>query len=81
MRFRLGRANRESEQTLPQKIREVVLDQGTAPFDKRREIAGIIENALRERGSFLRTADGCVFFFSNRNGRFLMSNKQSFAEL
>jgi hypothetical protein len=50
-----------------------------APFDKRREIAGIIENALRERGSFLRTADGRVFFFSNRNGRFL--NKQSFAEL
>jgi hypothetical protein len=54
----------ESEQTLPQKIREVVLDRGTAPFDKRREIAGIIENALRERGSFLRTADGRVFFFS-----------------
>ena len=54
----------ESEQTLPQKIREVVLDRGTAPFDKRREIAGIIENALRERGSFLRTGDGRVFFFS-----------------
>lgn len=54
----------EAEQTLPRQIREVVLDRGTAPFDKRREIAGIIENALRERGSFLRTADGRVFFFS-----------------
>jgi hypothetical protein len=54
----------ESDQALPQKIRAVVLDRGTVPFDKRREIAGLIENALRERGSFLRTADGRLFFFS-----------------
>jgi hypothetical protein len=66
----------ESEQTLPQKIREVVLAPGTVQFDKRREISGIIQNALDTLGSFLRTTDGRIFFFS-KDGRKVLDVEQT----
>jgi hypothetical protein len=61
----------ESRTGLPQRIREVVLDRETPLFDKKREIAALIENELRSRGSFLRTSDGRGFFFSNSERRIL----------
>jgi hypothetical protein len=59
----------ESNAALPQRIREVVLDKEIPPFDKRREIATLIENELLSRGSFLRTSDERGFFFSNEQRR------------
>jgi hypothetical protein len=59
----------ESNAALPQKIREVALDSETPLFDRRREIAKLIENELLSCGSFLRTPDGRGFFFSNAQRR------------
>jgi len=59
----------ESNAGLPQKIREVALDDDTPSFDKRREIATLIENELLSRGTFFRTPDGRGFFFCNAERR------------
>ena len=44
-------------------IRDVVLDRDTPLFDKRREVACIVEKGLLTLGNFLRTTDGRAFFF------------------
>jgi hypothetical protein len=70
----------ESNAALPQKIREVVLDQ-TPVFDKRREIAALIETELDSQGSFIRTPDGRGFFFSKSHRRIFDLEQAEFARL
>src|SRR5215469_2242038 len=71
----------ESTAALPQKIREVALDQEIPLFDKRREIATLIENELLSCGSFLRTPDGRGFFFSNSHRRIYDLEQAEFQRL
>jgi hypothetical protein len=69
----------ESNAALPQKIREVALDNETPLFDKRREITALIENELLSCGSFLRTPDGRGFFFSDTQRRIFDLEQAEFA--
>jgi len=69
----------ESNTALSQKIREVALDTDTPLFDRKREIAALIENELLSCGSFLRTPDGRGFFFSNSQRRIYDLEQAEFA--
>jgi Bifunctional DNA primase/polymerase, N-terminal len=62
-------------------IRDVVLDPGTSSFDKRREVASIVEGGLSALGDFLRTKDGRAFFFHKGERRLYDVDQTSFRHL
>jgi hypothetical protein len=62
-------------------IRSVVLDRDTPPFDKRREVACIVEGELSAVGTFLRTNDGRAFFFHKGERRLYDVDQTAFRHL
>ncbi|MFY9530826.1 MAG: bifunctional DNA primase/polymerase [Candidatus Acidiferrales bacterium] len=69
-RYEPARAEAETiSGPLPERIRAVVLDNTIPSFDKRRRIAELIEDSLRQRGEFCRTLDERLFFFETGERR------------
>jgi hypothetical protein len=62
-------------------IRDVVLDRDTPSFDKRREVARIVEKGLLALGNFLRTNDCRAFFFHKGERRLYDVDQTPFRHL
>lgn len=75
------RSSIEVRSSLPQAIRAVILKKDIAPFDKRREVAQLVEGALRQYGRFCRTADGRLFYFSRPERRLYDLDQRDFQHL
>ena len=76
-----GESAARGEGHLSKSIRAVVLNSAIQPFDKRRVIAELIEDALREPGDFCRTADDRIFFFHKDERRLFDLEETAFARL
>jgi hypothetical protein len=69
------------ETPLCKRIREIVLDKDVTPYDKRREIAKLIEEELCTIGELLRTSDSRGFFFHHPERRLYDVEQSEFQRL
>lgn len=71
-------ARAEGASSLAQAIRAIILDKEVPPFDKRRRVAGLVEDGLRGCGTFYRTTDGRAFFFFDKDRSLLELDQRTF---
>jgi hypothetical protein len=71
----------DTDTALSAAIRDVALDRETALFDKRRDVARLVQRGLSARGNFLRTNDGRAFFFHTQERRLYDIDQTPFRHL
>jgi hypothetical protein len=64
-----------------QAVRQIAVDRTVHPFDRRRQIADLIERELKTRGLICRTRHGRLLYFSNSERRLLDMHQRPFHHL
>lgn len=70
-----------TDAALAEEIRQRMNDRSLAGFDRRRQIAGLILDALSNRGRFCRTQDGRLFLFATAERRLYDIRREEFDRL
>ena len=66
---------------LARAVREVAIKRSAQLFDKRRQIADLVESEFRSRGEFYRTYDDLLYFLPNSERQLLELERPEFAHL